>query len=50
VPQSHQVLLFIVLCINDLDEGIESKNLKSADGTKIGSTKSLNEIQSDFVK
>lgn len=31
------LLLFIVFCINDLDEGTESNNSKSADGTKIGS-------------
>lgn len=33
------LLLFIVFCVNDLDEGTESKNSKSADGTEIGSTK-----------
>lgn len=32
------LLLFIVLCVNDLDEGTESKNSKSTDGSKIGST------------
>lgn len=33
---SFGLLLFIVLC--SLEEGIESKKSKSADGTKIGST------------
>lgn len=33
------LLLFIMFCVNDLDEGTVSKNSKSTGGTKIGSTK-----------
>lgn len=33
------LLLLVVFCVNDLDERTESKNWKSADGSKIESTK-----------
>lgn len=33
------LLLFIVICVNYLDECTESKNWKSADGSKIESIK-----------